>query len=142
MSNPGAECIFCKIVAGEIPSIRVYEDERVIAFMDINPLGEGHLLVIPRRHADTVLDIDPEDLKAVALAAQRLARGIKWGLHPAGLNLIQSNGRLAGQVINHFHLHLIPRWPEDALAQAMNWELTPGDPEQIKEAAKKIKAAL
>ena len=142
MSDGGAECIFCKIVAGEIPSIKVYEDERVIAFMDINPLGEGHLLIIPRKHADTVLDIDPEDLKAVALAAQKVAQGIKWGLGSPGLNLIQSNGRLAGQVVNHFHLHLIPRWPDDVMAKAMNWELTPGDPEQIEETAKKIKAVL
>ena len=67
MSAGGAECIFCKIVAGEIPSIRVYEDERVIAFMDINPLGEGHLLIVPRQHAATVLDIDSEDLYDLAL---------------------------------------------------------------------------
>lgn len=136
------DCLFCKIVAGEIPSIKVYEDSRVVAFMDINPINQGHLLVIPRNHAATIYDIEPEDLTAVYSAAQRLARALKKALDQPGLNLIQSNGRAASQVVDHFHLHLIPRWPDDAFAQVMNWNLTPGDMDQIKDTAEKIKTAL
>ncbi|MBW1712781.1 MAG: HIT family protein [Deltaproteobacteria bacterium] len=136
------DCLFCKIVAGEIPSTRAYEDRRVVAFMDINPINQGHLLVIPRNHAATIYDIEPEDLAAVYAAAQKLARAQKEALDQPGLNLIQSNGRAASQMVDHFHLHLIPRWLDDAFAQVMNWKLTPGDMDQIKATAEKIKAAL
>jgi len=137
-----SDCIFCKILAGEIPAIKVFEDERVLAFMDINPINEGHTLVIPRRHAPTIFDIEIEDLNAIMAAAKRLAQAIKLSLDPPGLNLVQSNGRVASQIIDHFHLHLVPRWPEDKLAAAMNWKLQPGDMDQIKAAAEKIKARL
>ena len=88
MSDP--DCIFCKIVAGEIPSAIVDEDESTLAFMDINPATRGHLLVIPREHAKDLLEIDPEDLAATARAAQRMARRASERLNPAGVNLINS----------------------------------------------------
>lgn len=136
------DCIFCKIVAGEIPSTKVYEDEEVLAFMDINPVGKGHLLVIPKEHFPTIYDMEPQALSAVSTAAQRLAKALKKALDMPGLNLIQSNGRAASQVIDHFHLHLIPRWPGDAFARAMAWELKPGDMGEIGAAAERIKKEL
>lgn len=135
-------CLFCKIVAGEIPSTKVYEDERVLAFMDINPINEGHLLVIPKAHAATIYEIDPEDLKAVMVVAQSLAKAQKAALDNPGMNVIQSNGRAATQLIDHLHVHLIPRWPDDSFAKALHWELVPGDMDEIAATAGKIKGNL
>jgi len=136
------DCLFCKIAAGEIPSTKVFEDQTVLAFMDINPLSQGHLLVIPKEHFPTVYEIEPQALTAVFQTARRLAQALKKALDMPGLNLIQSNGRAASQVIDHFHLHLIPRWPGDALAQAMAWELKPGKMEEIGATAERIKNEL
>ena len=133
-----SDCIFCKIVAGQIPSTKVYEDDKVLAFMDINPVGRGHLLVIPKNHYPTVFEIPAEDLGAVFEAARKIASAQKKALDMPGLNLIQSNGRVASQIIDHFHLHLIPRWPGDSLSKLMEWELKPGDMGQIGELAKRI----
>ncbi len=137
-----SDCIFCQIIAGRIPATKVFDDDRVLAFMDINPLNPGHLLIIPRRHSPTIYDVEPTDLAAVFAAAQRLARAIKKALDPPGLNLVQSNNRVAGQIIDHFHLHLIPRWPNDSLSALMDWRLEPGDPAAIQDTARKIKEAL
>ena len=137
-----SDCIFCKIVAGQIPSTKVYEDEKVLAFMDINPVGRGHLLVIPKNHYPTVFEIPAEDLGAVFEAARKIASAQKKALDMPGLNLIQSNGRAASQIIDHFHLHLIPRWPGDSLSKLMEWELKPGDMGQIGELAKQISGNL
>ncbi len=133
-----SECIFCKIVAGEIPSTKVYEDDLVLSFMDINPVGRGHLLVIPKNHYPTVFDIPEGDLGAVFATARRIAAALKEVLEMPGLNLIQSNGRAASQIIDHFHLHLIPRWPGDALSKLMDWELKPGDMGEIGDIADRI----
>ena len=138
-----SDCIFCKIVAGQIPAIKVLEDERILAFMDINPINPGHMLVIPRRHFATITDISPDDLTAVFLTAQKLAEALKKSLNPAGLNLIQSNGRAASQMVDHFHLHLVPRWPEDPFSAVMNqWKLKPGDPAAIAQTAEHIRKAI
>ncbi len=136
------DCLFCKIVAGEIPSIKVYEDERVLAFMDINPVNDGHLLIVPKRHADSLLDIDTEDLQMVVVVAQGLARILRRVIEPDGLNLLQNNGRAAGQLINHFHLHVIPRKKDDALSGLNEWPVEPGDMDAITELAEKIKAHI
>jgi histidine triad (HIT) family protein len=135
-------CLFCKIVAGQIPSTKVFEDGRVLAFMDINPINPGHLLIIPKKHAATIYDIDPADLAALTTAAQRLAQALKAALDMPGLNLIQSNGRAASQIIDHLHFHLIPRWPNDPFSQQMRWKLVPGEMEKIAATAEKIKKAL
>ncbi len=137
MSN----CIFCKIVSGEIPSVKVYEDEKVMAFMDINPLNDGHTLVIPKRHFETLLEIDPEDLSATIKAAQKIAKAIQKALNPDGITVIQLNKKAAGQMIPHLHLHLIPRWEGDGL-KISSWELVAGDMEKIKEIGEKIKTSL
>ncbi len=135
------ECLFCKIVAGEIPSAKVYEDERVFAFMDINPINEGHLLVVPKNHTATIYEIGPDDLRAVMAVAQKLAKAQSDVLEMPGLNLVQNNGRPANQIVDHFHVHLVPRWPEDSWS---HWQgsLISGDIEQIRAAAEKIKARL
>ena len=115
MADPDPDCLFCKIVAGEVPATRVYEDERTIAFMDINPATRGHALVIPRAHTPDVHAIDPEDLEAVAVAAQRLATRVRDRLGADGVNLLNSCGRAAWQTVFHFHVHVIPRYDGDGM---------------------------
>jgi histidine triad (HIT) family protein len=131
------DCIFCKIVAGELPATIVDEDERTIAFMDINPATRGHALVIPRLHAPDLLSIDPHELAAVANAAQRLASRVKERLKADGVNVINSCGAVAWQTVFHFHLHVIPRYEGDPLR--LPWLPAPGDPAEIAAAAAAIK---
>lgn len=133
-------CIFCQIRDGGIPSTRVYEDTLTLAFMDINPLNEGHLLVIPKAHAETIYDMSPPDLAAVLTTAKKMADAIRQALHSEGLNLYQANGAAASQVVPHFHLHLIPRWKGDG--KSLDWKLIKGDPERIRAAAEKIRAQV
>jgi histidine triad (HIT) family protein len=132
------DCLFCKIVAGEIPSTRVYEDERTIAFMDINPGTRGHLLVIPREHAKDLLEIDPEDLAACAKTAQTMARRAKDALGADGVNLLNSCGPKAWQTVFHFHIHVIPRYDGDPLR--LPWQPAPGDRDDISRAADLLRA--
>jgi len=127
------DCLFCKIVAGEVPATRVDEDERVVAFMDINPATRGHLLVVPREHAPDLLAVGPEDLAACAAAAQRLARRALERLGADGVNLMTSAGRAAWQTVFHFHLHVIPRYDGDPLR--LPWTPAPGDRDEIGAAA-------
>jgi histidine triad (HIT) family protein len=134
MADP--ECVFCKILAGELPARIVDEDERTIAFMDIAPATRGHTLVIPRKHARDLLSIDPEDLTAVALASQRLAGRIKERLGADGVNLINSCGASAWQTVFHFHVHVIPRYEGDPLR--LPWVPDPGDPQEMDAAAQEL----
>jgi histidine triad (HIT) family protein len=133
MSDRDPDCLFCKIVAGEIPSERVDEDERTVAFMDINPATRGHALVIPRRHAANLLEIDPEDLTATATAAQRLARTASERLGADGVNLLNSCGPVAWQTV----FHVIPRYDGDPLR--LPWTPSPGDAEEIAAAAAQLR---
>lgn len=133
---PDPDCIFCKIVAGELPATIVDEDERTISFMDIAPATRGHALVIPREHSTDLLEIGAEDLAAVAAAAQRLAARQKQRLGADGVNLINSCGAAAFQTVFHFHVHVIPRYEGDPLR--LPWVPTPGDAEQIADAAKEL----
>ena len=138
MAASDPDCLFCKIVAGEIPGTIVAEDARTIAFMDINPATRGHALVIPRAHARDVHDIDPEDLKAVAVAAQTLASHALDKLGADGVNLLNSSGRAAWQTVFHFHMHVIPRYAGDPLK--LPWVPGPGDPVDIAAAAAELTA--
>jgi histidine triad (HIT) family protein len=131
-----SDCIFCGIVAGEIPAQIVDEDDHTLAFMDINPATRGHALVIPRRHSTDLLDIYPEDLEAVILAAQRLARRMVERLDADGVNLLNSNRPAAWQTVFHFHVHVIPRYVDDPLK--LPWTPRPGDPEEIAEVAREL----
>jgi len=134
MSDP--DCIFCKIVAGELPATIVDEDERTIAFMDISPATRGHALVIPRVHSRDIFEASEEDLQATALAAVRLARRAKERLDADGVNLLNSAGRAAWQTVFHLHIHMIPRYREDPLR--LPWIPSPGDPEEIAAAAQEL----
>ena len=134
---PDPDCIFCKIAAGELPATIVDEDERTIAFMDINPATRGHALVIPREHYRDLLEIERGDLQAVAAAAQRLAQRVKERLNPDGINLINSCGRAAWQTVFHFHVHVIPHYADDPLR--LPWTPAEGDPDEIKAAADVLK---
>ncbi len=135
------DCIFCKIAAGEIPSVRVYEDDRVLAFMDINPLSEGHLLIIPKAHAATIYEITEDDFLAVMSATHKLAAAVKKALNPDGINLLQLNGRAANQVVPHLHMHIVPRWSGDGLTISQ-WDMVAGDMENIKAVAEKIQSEI
>jgi histidine triad (HIT) family protein len=132
------DCIFCKIVAGELPATIVDEDERTIAFMDINPATRGHALVIPRVHAPDLLSIEPAELAATVNAAQRLALRMKERLGPDGVNVINSCGAAAWQTVFHFHLHVIPRHEGDPLR--LPWLPAPGDPVEIAAVASELVA--
>lgn len=134
------DCIFCKIVAGELPSTQLWSDDRVVVFMDIYPVAHGHCLVVTRQHHETVYEIDDEEGAAVMAAARRVALAIRDGLKPDGLNLHQSNGPAAGQVVGHFHLHLIPRWEGDDTG--IRWKSHQGDAGRIAEAADQIRGVL
>jgi histidine triad (HIT) family protein len=132
------DCIFCKIVAGELPATIVGEDERTISFMDIAPATRGHALVIPREHSADLLSIDAEDLAAVGLAAQRLAMRVKQRLGADGVNLLNACGAVAFQSVFHFHMHVIPRYEGDPLR--LPWVPAPGDPAEIAAAAQELRS--
>lgn len=134
------DCVFCKIRDGQIPSIRVFEDQDTIAFMDINPLNEGHCLVVPRAHAATIFEIEEADLRAAISTTRRVARALREGLGPQGLNVLQANGAAAFQSVPHLHFHLIPRWSGDG--KGFDWTPEPGDRGRIQAAADRIRGAL
>jgi histidine triad (HIT) family protein len=132
------DCIFCKILAGELPGTIVDEDERTVSFMDINPATRGHALVVPREHTDDLMTIGPEDLAACSAAAQRLARRAKDVLGADGINVLNCCGSAAWQTVWHFHLHVIPRYEDDPLK--LPWIPGPGDADEIRAAAEELKA--
>lgn len=135
-----ADCVFCKIRDGEIPSMKIYEDARTLAFMDINPLNAGHCLVVVRSHAPTIWDSDEEDLRAAITSAKKVALALREAVKPDGLNMLQANGTAAFQSVPHFHLHLIPRWNNDG--KGFDWSPVPGDRAQIIEIGERVRQAL
>lgn len=137
------DCLFCTIIAGDIPSTMVAEDEATYAFMDINPGTEGHLLVIPKRHSRDLLEIPADDLAAVAVAGQRIAKAAVTELGADGVNLINSCGAQAWQTVFHFHLHVIPRYADQAKdGMRLPWEPAPGDLDRIGAIGARLAAAL
>lgn len=132
--------IFSKIVSGEIPSFKIYEDEQTLAFMDISPASRGHALVISKdEHAD-LLALPDETLLATARAVQRVARAIQAAVSPDGINIIQNNGGAAGQTVFHYHVHIIPRWEGDGAVRL--WKPQQGDSAEIQALAEQIRAQL
>ena len=123
------DCLFCKIVAGEIPSTRVDEDDRTVAFMDINPATRGHALVITREHYRDLHEVPTDELAATVVAAQRLAGRVRDRLGADGINLLNSCGAAAWQTVFHFHVHVIPRYHDDPLR--LPWRPHPGDADEI-----------
>jgi histidine triad (HIT) family protein len=130
-------CIFCKIVAGELAAAIIDEDERTVAFMDINPATRGHALVIPREHVRDVLEVDPENLAATCAGAKRLAERVVERLGADGVNLLNSCGRAAWQTVFHFHIHVIPRYDDDPLR--LPWIPAAGDPDEIAATAEALR---
>ena len=135
-----ADCVFCKIRDGEIPAMRVYEDDLTIAIMDINPLTSGHCLVIVKTHAPTIWDAEEADLQAAIVAARKVALGLKTAVKPDGLNMLQANGPAAFQSVPHYHLHLIPRWNDDG--KGFDWPLVSGDRAQIQAIGQRLREAI
>ena len=135
-----SDCIFCKILIGQIPCIQVFEDDVTLCFMDINPAQEGHALVIPRDHWPDVHSIPDDTIGAVVRTAKRVAGAVNTALQPDGINLLQCNGEGAAQSVGHFHMHVLPRRMGDGLN--LNWGLVPGNMDEIKAVARRIKAEL
>lgn len=135
------DCIFCKIIRGEFPCFKVYENKRVLAFEDINPVSDGHTLVIPKNHAENLWEISDDDLTAIHIASKKIIQGIKDALKPDGVAAVQLNGRGANQVVMHYHLHLIPR-AEGAPPLPIKWEVKEGDMDKIKQMSEKIASAI
>ncbi|MEH7343016.1 HIT family protein [Bacillus sp. JJ1532] len=131
MSN----CIFCKIVNGEIPSAKVFENEHVLAFLDISQVTKGHTLVIPKLHTENIFDMNAETARTLFEAVPQIANAIKEDCEPLGMNILQNNGKEAGQEVFHFHLHLIPRYGKGdgfgAVWKTHNSEYTPQDLQEI-----------
>ncbi|MEN3281924.1 MAG: histidine triad family protein [Solirubrobacteraceae bacterium] len=138
MPGRDPDCLFCKIVAGELPATVVGEGERTLSFMDINPATRGHALVVPREHSADLLEIGQEDLAAVAAAAKRLAARAKEALGADGVNLINSCGAAAWQTVFHFHVHVIPRYRDDPLK--LPWVPAQGDADEIAAAGAALRA--
>lgn len=132
------DCIFCKIAAGEIPAIKVLDEERVIAFMDINPATPGHLLVIPKRHAENIFEIPESDLAALMKGVKKCARAVRDALNAGGVTILQLNGKASDQIVSHIHVHVLPRQENDGLSVTA-WELKPGDMKEIQAIADKVK---
>lgn len=107
------DCIFCKIAHGEIPSKKVYDDAHVIAFLDINPANPGHTLVVPKKHSEDLTTIAEADLTKAIEVAKKIAIKLRENLHAEGVNIVQNNGRAAGQLVPHIHFHVIPRFQGD-----------------------------
>ena len=139
-TSPPDQCIFCRLVAGEIPAAKVHEDALTIAFMDIGQVNPGHVLVATKRHAATLLDITPEEACAVARTAQRVARAIQAAFDPPGLTLLQANGREGDQTVFHFHLHVVPRHAQDGVAHG--WPRKDPAPEVLRGYADRLSESL
>ena len=128
-------CVFCAIAAGEIPSFKVYEDDLVLAYLDINPFSKGHTLVIPKVHSANLLETDEATLAAVIARVKKVAAHLKAALPCDGFNILQNNGEAAGQTVMHLHFHIVPRYGKEAIA----FESRPGDMDELKALAERIR---
>ncbi len=133
------DCLFCKILNGDIPSTTVYEDESFQAILDVSPAARGHVLILPKKHAADLFELPGEDASKIMILAKKIAGALKTAYHCDGINILQNNGEAAGQTVFHFHVHVIPRFKDDAVD--IEWEKgqLPEDPTEI---ADEIKANL
>lgn len=137
------DCIFCKIIDGTIPSAKIYEDENVYAFMDIMPVSEGHVLLIPKKHIENIYDFSEQEASNLFSVAPKIANALKEKFNLVGLNLLQNNGAEAGQSVFHFHLHFIPRYGEtDGFKPGWEPKTSAYTPEKIAELAQSIRKEL
>ena len=134
------DCIFCKIVAGEVPAVKVFEDDACVAFMDIGPVADGHVLLIPKNHAEAVDDMSPQDASAVLANLPAIVRAVRSATGCQGVNVLQNNGRAAGQAVMHVHFHIIPRTESGRFH--FNWPAADYPPGRMDELAAAIRQAL
>jgi histidine triad (HIT) family protein len=134
------DCVFCKIVAGQIPSTRVYEDEHTLAFMDIGHVNPGHTLVAVKKHAATVFELEETQAEAIARAIVKISKALKKTFEPEGLSVYQANGKAAGQTVFHYHVHLLPRHAGDGME--LVWPVKNPPREKLEDYAAKIRAEL
>ena len=139
-TSPAGECIFCKLIAGQIPSARVHEDALTLAFMDLGQVNPGHVLVASKRHAATLFDLTPEEAGAVMQTARRVALAARAAFAPEALNLFQANGAVAGQTGGDFHIHVLPRHAGDGVDLA--WPRKDPGPAALNDYAQQLRAAL
>lgn len=139
-TTPPGQCIFCKLVAGEIPAARVYEDDLTLAFMDLGQVNPGHVLVATKRHAATLFDITPEEAAAAMQTAQKVAQAVQAVFDPPGLTLLQANGKEGDQTVFHFHMHVVPRHGNDGIA--LSWPRKEPGAEVLHGYAERLRAAL
>ena len=132
-------CIFCKILAGEIPSTAVYEDDDFTAILDVNPAARGHVIILPKNHAANIYELPDEDASKIMIVAKKIATAIEKAYHCDGVNILQNNGEAAGQTVFHLHVHVIPRFKGDTVN--IGWKQ--GDmPEDLDAICKEIQAQL
>ena len=131
------DCIFCKIVDGKIPAAKIYGDAYVIGFLDIMPANKGHCLVVPKNHSVTLIEMEDKDLAATIMAAKKIAKAMSLAFGNASFNMVMNNGKEAGQVVSHAHIHLIPRFQKDRLR--IKWSHVKYEDNELKEYADKIK---
>ena len=135
-----SDCVFCNIASGQIPSTKVHEDGLTLAFMDISEVNPGHVLVAVKPHVENIFGLDDTLAAAIFQTAARVARAVNKAYAPEGLTLYQANGAAAGQTVNHFHLHLVPRYGEDGMH--LTWPAKNPPREQLEANAAKLRAAL
>lgn len=133
------DCLFCKIITGDVPSVRIYENDNVIAFMDIMPVREGHCLIIPKEHSNDLLDASPEAIAAVASASVAIANAVKKATNADGIRVVQLNGAAAGQTVFHYHMHIIPTMEGDSFVPHGRGQQ---NVEELQKMAEKIKSYL
>ncbi|MEK6984182.1 MAG: HIT family protein [Nanoarchaeota archaeon] len=131
------DCIFCKIANGSLPAAKIYEDDKVLIFLDIMPANKGHCLVVPKKHAETLIEMEESDLVAAVKAAKRAARALSLSFGNASFNIVMNNGKEAGQIVNHAHIHVIPRYQKDRLR--IKWSHLKYDDNEISDYAEKIR---
>jgi len=130
------DCVFCRIIRGEIPSMKVYEDERTLAFMDIAGDADGHMLAVPKKHMKSILDCDAETLHDLMDTVQKASRHLTENCGYEGVNLLNASGESAGQSVPHFHIHIIPRKAGDGIDA---WPVLPGAMEKTAEVYERIR---
>ncbi len=135
-----SDCVFCRIVAGQIPSTKVHEDEHTLAFMDLGQVNPGHVLVAVKKHAANLFELDDVQAAAVARTSTRVARAIRDAFAPAGLSVYQANGKAAGQTVFHYHVHLLPRHEADGME--LTWPVKNPPREKLEAYAAEIKKRL
>ena len=132
------DCIFCKILKGDIPSYKVYEDDSFIGILDINPSAKGHVIIIPKNHAANIFELSEKYAKEIFVVAKKIAEAIKKAYQPDGINILQNNGEAAGQTVFHLHVHVIPRYKDDTIK--IEWE--PKEMEDLEKVLEEIKKEM